>query len=141
MSAPPNAASHNSLRTLVLRLWAVCAVLLLVAAVAVSHPAWQRQVPHLSGDRLSQLGLPATVALVDRQGVPVVPSPAAGADPEPFSPPPPRAPVRLVLPQADPKFQRFNVSEKNLVRGRPRKPNLCVPKSTSSLLLYRYIAA
>lgn len=45
---------------------------------------------------------------------------------------------RLVLPQADPKFQRFNVSEKNLVRGRPRKPNLCVPKSTSSLLLYRY---
>lgn len=100
MSAPPNAASHNSLRTLVLRLWAVCAVLLLVAAMAVSHPAWQRQVPHLSGDRLSQLGLPATVALVDRQGVPVVPSPAAGADPEPFSPPPPRAPVRLVLPQA-----------------------------------------
>src|SRR5215208_1224401 len=50
---------------------------------------------------------------------------------------------RLVLPQADPKFQRFNVSEKmgnvkESCSGSPRKPNLCVPKSTCSLLLYRY---
>lgn len=75
MSVAPIFAPQSRVRAFALRLWAMGAVLLLIAAVALSHPAWLRQVPHLSGDRLSEIGLPVTVVLTDRQGVLVTPAP------------------------------------------------------------------
>ncbi len=98
MSAPPNPAPHGRVRMLVLHLLATGAVLLLVAAL--SHQGWQRQVLNLSDAGLSHIGLPVTVALSDRQGVPVVTAPDTGSGAQPFALPRPQAPVRLALSQA-----------------------------------------
>ena len=100
MSVAPIFAPQGRIRAFALRLWAMGAVLLLIAAVALSHPAWLRQVPHVSGDRLSEIGLPVTVVLTDRQGVLVTPAPGTAGGSAAINPPPPRAPVRLALRRA-----------------------------------------